>query len=375
MGQNNRSNGHEDQYDWAKEVEAFEETKAGVKGLVDSGVVKIPKFFIQTPASATANKTTNGDRDDLLLQIPAVDLQGIGSHDDGARRKMAVDKIRRAAETWGFFRIINHGVPVSVMDGILNATRRFHEQPKEDKMHLYSRDGSKKVRFFTINGPFQENNVANWKDTLAFNFPDDLVDDQHLPLVCRKQVAEYMEHMIKLRDVLSELLSEALGLSKDYLARIQCMKSTYLSCLYYPPCPEPDLAVGVFKHSDAIFLTILAQDNQGGLQVLHQDQWVDVLPVPGTLLANIGDLMQIISNDKFKSVEHRVLARSVGSRVSTACFFFPSSTHLFKPYGPIKELLSETKPPLYREVSNTEYTTTYLKNARHRIATLPLFKL
>ncbi|KAL3517680.1 hypothetical protein ACH5RR_020269 [Cinchona calisaya] len=375
MGQNNRSNGHEDQYDWAKEVEAFEETKAGVKGLVDSGVVKIPKFFIQTPASATANKTTNGDRDDLLLQIPAVDLQGIGSHDDGARRKMAVDEIRRAAETWGFFRIMNHGVPVSVMDGILDDTRRFHEQPEEDKMHLYSGDGRKKVRFFTINGHFQENDVANWKDSLGFNFPDDVVDSQDFPLVCRNEVGEYMEQMIKLRDVLSELLSEALGLNKDYFARIECMKSEYLSCLYYPPCPEPDLTFGVYRHSDGTFLTILAQDDQGGLQVLHQDQWVDVLPVPGTLLANIGDLMQLISNDKFKSAEHRVLARSVGSRVSTACFFYPSSTHLFKPYGPIKELLSETNPPLYREVSNMEYTTAFQKNVRHRIATLPLFKL
>ncbi|XP_071938770.1 1-aminocyclopropane-1-carboxylate oxidase homolog 11-like isoform X2 [Coffea arabica] len=185
----------------------------------------------------------------------------------------------------------------------------------------------------------------------------------------RKEVSEYMKHMIKLRDVLSELLSEALGLSSDHLARIECMESEHLSCLYYPPCPEPNLTLGLLKHSDTTFFTTVVQDDKGGLQVFHQDQWVNVLPVPGALLANIGDLMQ------FKSAEHRVLARCVGSRVSTACCFFPSSSHLFKPYGPIKELLSETNPPLYREVSNMEYTTAYQKNVRHRTSTLALFKL
>lgn len=367
-------------HDWAQEVKAFEESRGGVKGLVDSGVTRIPKFFIQSPAAAAqqsllATSTVNNVNgiNDGLLQIPCVDLQGIET--DGARRKEAVDEIRRAAETWGFFRITSHGVPISVMDGILEATRRFHEQPKEDKMHLYSADGRQSVRFYTINGTFQENHVASWRDALGFNFPDGVVDSQALPLVCRKEVSEYMKHMIKLRDVLSELLSEALGLSSDHLARIECMESEHLSCLYYPPCPEPNLTLGLLKHSDTTFFTTVVQDDKGGLQVFHQDQWVNVLPVPGALLANIGDLMQLITNDKFKSAEHRVLARCVGSRVSTACFFFPSSSHLFKPYGPIKELLSETNPPLYREVSNMEYTTAYQKNVRHRTSTLALFKL
>lgn len=189
MGQNNDANSGF-QNDWAKEVEAFEKTRAGVKGLVDSGVVKIPKFFIQTtPVSAAAQSSlttepaSSSKGHSYELQIPTVDLQGI--ENNCARRKEAVDEIRRAAETWGFFRIMSHGVPTSVMDGILDANRRFHEQPKEDKMYLYSGDGRQKVRFYTINGTFQENNVANWRDALAFNFLDDVVDSEALPLVCR----------------------------------------------------------------------------------------------------------------------------------------------------------------------------------------------
>lgn len=106
-------------------------------------------------------------------------------------------------------------------------------------------------------------------------------------------MGDYVQSIIKLRETLSELLSEALGLNSDYLSRTECMKSEFLTWLYYPACPEPDLAFGAPQHSDPTFLTILLQDTIGGLQFLHQDHWVDVPPIPGALIAHIGDLMQV----------------------------------------------------------------------------------
>lgn len=85
--------------------------------------------------------------------------------------------------------------------------------------------------------------------------------------------------------------------------------------------------------------------------------------------------MQLITNDKFKSATHRVLARSTGTRVSVACFFYQSAKNTFKPFGPIKELTSDMKPPIYQEVLPLEYADYYQSNVRSGTSALPHFKL
>ncbi|KAL8162776.1 hypothetical protein V2J09_014265 [Rumex salicifolius] len=124
---------------------------------------------------------------------------------------------------------------------------------------------------------------------------------------------EFSSHVMSLGLVLFELVSESLGLKSDHLKEMGCAYGMVVICHCYPACPQPELAIGASKHTDNDFLTVLLQDQIGGLQVLHHDHWVDVNPIPGALV--------IVSNDRFKSVEHRVVANKAGPRISVACFF------------------------------------------------------
>ncbi|PKI54913.1 hypothetical protein CRG98_024695 [Punica granatum] len=123
---------------------------------------------------------------------------------------------------------------------------------------------------------------------------------------------------------------------------------------FYPHCPQPDLTVGIASHTDPGVVTVLLQDQIGGLQVKYEEEWLDVKPVPGALVINVGDIFQIISNDQYKSVEHRVLANpSKDPRVSIAVFCNPSNRE--NSFGPLPELLSPQNPAQFRQFTFADY--------------------
>ncbi|CAI9118219.1 OLC1v1019754C1 [Oldenlandia corymbosa var. corymbosa] len=351
--------------EWNSKIQEFDDRKTGVKGLIDEGISRIPEIFLDEEMEKLKTEPFSGLSDQL--SVPVINLKALT--EGAVSREEVISEIRNASEEWGFFQIVNHGIPQTVLDQMIEGVRRFHEQDSQVKQKYYTRDWKEKV-VFNSNFDLHQATAASWRDSIYVIMAPDPPEPEELPQVCRDIMIEYGERMQILGHSMFELLSQALGLNLSYLNNMECNEGLYIVGHYYPACPEPEKTLGLRGHTDSGFLTILLQDQISGLQVLHENKWVDVAFLPGALI--------LMSNDKFKSVYHRVLAKNIGPRISVASFFrthFDLEDSKQRLYGPIEELLSEENPPLYRATAVKEILSQRYGEGLGRTPLLSHFKL
>ena len=172
-------------YDKKAEVKAFNDSKAGVKGLVESGVTKIPRMFHSGKLNTMENSASDYDSG-----IPIIDLKDIQNHPD--LRAEVIGKIRSACHEWGFFQVINHGIPISILDDMIDGIRRFHEQEAEARKKFYTTDLKKKVLYYSNISLYndgaanwRDDQAANWRDTFGFAVAPHPPKPEEIPAVCR----------------------------------------------------------------------------------------------------------------------------------------------------------------------------------------------
>ncbi|GAU31827.1 hypothetical protein TSUD_58280 [Trifolium subterraneum] len=294
--------------------------------------------------------------------IPEIDLSPILNHD--VQNQSAIDalvkEIGSASKEWGFFQVTNHGVPLSLRQRLEEASRLFFAQSLEEKKKV-ARDEINPTGYYDTE---HTKNVRDWKEVFDFLSQDptfvplnsDEGDDQVIqwsnpsppyPPQFRAIIEEYLEEMEKLAYKLLELIALSLGLEAKRFEEFFKLQTSFIRFNHYPPCPSPHLALGVGRHKDAGALTILAQDEVGGLEVKRKSdqEWVLVKPTPDAYIINVGDIIQVWSNDAYESVEHRVVVNSQKERFSIPFFFFPAHDTEVKP---LEELINEENPSKYR---------------------------
>ena len=198
----------------------------------------------------------------------------------------------------------------------------------------------------------------------------------HLLVDLRDEALDYMKRAELVGGKLLQLLMNRLNVKEiDETKQSLLMGSKRMNLIYYPKCPNPELTVGVGRHSDVSTLTMLLQDDVGGLYVRKRDtdDWIHVPPMSGALVINVGDALQIMSNGRYKSIEHRVAANGSKNRISVPVFVNPRPTDVI---GPLKEVLESTgEKPMYKQVLCSDYTRHFYKKPHNGKDTLDYAKI
>ncbi|GAY36181.1 hypothetical protein CUMW_279440 [Citrus unshiu] len=301
--------------------------------------------------------------------IPLIDLSPLSSP-NGANTKHIDDlvvEIGNACKTWGFFQVINHGVPLEKRQKVEDAMRKFFAQPLEEKRKV-RKDEKKAVGYYDNE---HTKNVRDWKEVFDFVADKRILmaashepEDKEVPETFN-QWPDYPPELSRWREKRKVRRDEKEGgvgiMTPSIPKNVRDWKEVFdfvvkSPCLM-PASSDPEDKEIAETHKDAGALTVLAQDDVGGLEVKRKSdgEWVRVKPTPDAYIINVGDIIQVWSNDAYESVEHRVMVNSEKERFSIPFFFFPSHYTMVKP---LDELTNEQNPAKYRAYSWGKFLTT-----------------
>ncbi|XP_048230073.1 gibberellin 2-beta-dioxygenase 8 isoform X1 [Ricinus communis] len=294
-------------------------------------------------------------------ELPLIDL-GRLSMDDELEKDKCKQEIARASQDWGFFQVVNHGISREILEKMRSEQVKLFKQPfyqksKEDKFLKFS---AGTYRWGTPTATCLSQ--LSWSE--AFHIPMTDISASNGFTTFSSTMEQFATTVANLAQKLAGILAEKLDRKSTFFEE-NCLPSTcYLRLNRYPPCPIPVEVCGLMPHTDSDFLTILHQDQVGGLQLVKDRKWFAVKPNPEALIINIGDLFQAWSNDVYKSVQHRVVTNPGVERFSTAYFFCPSYD---------TEIESGCEPSVYKKFSFQEYREQVQKDVQilgHKVGLL-----
>lgn len=266
-----------------------------------------------------------------MRHVPILDIS--------AGAPAAAGAIDAACRNAGFFYLVGHGVDPSLLVRLDLLAREFFALPEEEKAEISMSRSERAWRgWFPVGGELTSG-VADQKEGIYFGaelgpshprvaagtplhgpnlFP-------RRPSGLRHAVLAHMDALTGVGQTVLSAIAVGLGHEPSFFARTLTADPLVLFRIFhYPPTVEPDAAWGVGEHTDYGLLTLLAQDEHGGLQVRASGGWVDAPPVPGSFVCNIGDMLARLSGGAYRSTPHRVRNTTGASRLSFPFFLDPS---------------------------------------------------
>lgn len=305
--------------------------------------------------------------------VPVIDIAGLVDPVDDPATTHVVDEIGATCRDWGFFQVLNHGIPSSLIKRVRLTYHQFFALPrtakravlrsKENPRGYYDRELTKNTRDlkevfdfgFTPQPHLPDDHHANWTIDGHNQWPANMPEFKHT-------MEEYFHACERLGLALAEGICLSLGLARDSLHPWLVESHTSFMRLNYYPRNDP-LAdendsntmplgeMGVHPHSDAGILTILLQDEIAGLQVHKDGEWFLVEPIANALVVNLADMLQVFSNDRYKAPLHRVLASRGKERYSVPFFYNPSYDTDCYPLEIPADPADPQNPPHYTKVN------------------------
>ncbi|KAI4298199.1 hypothetical protein L6164_031787 [Bauhinia variegata] len=318
-----------------------------VQQLMKNPLASIPQRYIrlddQDPP-ITQNET-------LSPEIPTIDMKQLVS---GEAMELELEKLHLACKDWGFFQLVNHGVSALVLEKLKDELQEFFKLPLEEKFKYKIRPGDVEGYGALI---LSEDQKLDWGDRFYMVTNPLHTRKPHLfpelPSSLRTILGSYILELQNLAMILLGSLAKVMKIDKKEIQDtfengMQTMRITN-----YPPCPQPELVMGITAHSDASGITILNQLNEvNGLQLKKDGLWIPVNFISDALVVNIGDILEIMSNGIYKSVEHRAVVNSEKERLSVALFFNPKFE---SEVGPSISLINPQNPPLFKRIGMENY--------------------
>ncbi|CAH9086323.1 unnamed protein product [Cuscuta europaea] len=314
------------------EVERVQAVANGLSKLMGT----IPAEYIRSAEEQPAVTTVEG----VDLEVPVIDM----SEEAAA----VAEKIGDASREWGIFQVVKHGIPDEVIRELQRVGKEFFELPQEAK-EAVAKDGG--IEGYGTSLQKDMEGKRGWVDHLFHRvWPPSSVNYRFWPKTpssYREANEEYAKRLEKVGNELLRSLSISLGLEGHELKEAVGGEDLeyLLKINYYPPCPRPDLALGVVAHTDMSAITILVPNEVQGLQVFKDEHWYNVKYIPNALIIHIGDQIEILSNGKYKSVLHRTTVNKEKARMSWPVFLEPPPEF---EVGPIPKLIDEKNPAKYK---------------------------